>query len=580
MKNIYIILLCLTIYALSSSCEEMFGDFLDKAPGVDVTSDTIFSAQRQCETFIAGMYSWGTMGQQTENDERMPGTGFWAGASDEGEETAAWFFPNSWNAGNVTPENNLDIKSNTRWISIRKANILLEKINDVKDADQSYKDIARGEALFIRALNYFDLFKFFGGIPIVDKSLTVDDQYYIPRSSVKEIVDFIVKDCSEAASLLPNVWATTAYGRATKGAALILKAKVLLYAASPLFNSVTPYLDLPGHNDLLCYGTSDNNRWQLAADAAKAVLDWAPSGGIALVTNFGTDKNYKAVWEKPNNSEIILTHNIKGLIKVGQPPIRFLRPPVFYTGLSGITVPLNFVKFYRKNDGTPQTWNMAGGNDLNQKYADMEQRFKQTFAYNLSYWNVDFPVVQLWQADPANKITAGAHLNKCTGGVWMHKFLPDALRQNVGVYPFESLFRLAEAYLYYAEALNEAQGPIPAAYDAINAIRNRSGLPNLTPGLTKEQFRVEVRLEFTIEMAYDDHRFWNLRRWMTAEEEGVMKGNMYGIKIYRIIPATNPVQYRYVPYVFESRVFHRRFYLHPFPQSEVNKNYIIQNPGY
>lgn len=578
MKNIIIVFICIIIYAITSSCEKMFGNFLDKAPGIDVTEETIFSSQTQVETFVAGMYAYGIINDFPVYNNLLKNSSIFAGACDEGEHIAAWYISNSWNAGSLSTSNNGDTKISNRWITIRKANILLEKIDEVP-ADQSYKDQVRGEALFIRALNYFDMFTFYGGVPLVDKRFEIGENYKVSRSSIEETVNFIVKDCNDAAALLPDIYPTSYYGRVTKGAALILKAKTLLYAASPQFNTGTPYLDLPGHNDLICYGNFDNNRWQLAADAAKAVIDWAPSGSIALVTSEGVSKNYKAVWEKPNNSECILSYNFTGTVAKSSTPWKDLLPPSIYTGQAGITIPFNFIKFYRKSDGKSQTWDPLGGNDLNQKYAELEPRFHQTFAYNGSRWNVEFPIMECWEADPANGIVAGRDIKSNYGGVWMHKLIPEALTNNTPCTPFWAVFRLAEAYLYYAEALNEAQGPVPAVYAAINTIRNRSGLPNLSTGLTKEQFRDEVRLEWTIEMAYDNHRLWNVRRWLIADTEGVMKGDMYGIKIYKI-PGTTPQKFRYVPYVFESRSFNRNLYLNPFPRTEVDKEYLIQNPGW
>jgi hypothetical protein len=141
------------------------------------------------------------------------------------------------------------------------------------------------------------------------------------------------------------------------------------------------------------------------------------------------------------------------------------------------------------------------------------------------------------------------------------------------------IFRLAEAYLNYAEALNEAQGPVQAAYDAVNTIRQRSGMPNLPAGLSQTDFRARVRHERAIELAYEFHRFYDIRRWMIAEEDGVMQGDIWGIKITKIA-GTNPQEFNYLPYVFETRVFHTYMYLHPLPQNEVNKGYLVQNPGY
>ena len=102
-------------------------------------------------------------------------------------------------------------------------------------------------------------------------------------------------------------------------------------------------------------------------------------------------------------------------------------------------------------------------------------------------------------------------------------------------------------------------------------------MPDLPVGLSKGQFRERVRNERAIELAFEDHRFWDIRRWMIAENEGVMNGKMYGIKIYKIDGSN---EFRYEPYVFETRTWTRKLYLHPFSTNEINKQYLIQNPGY
>lgn len=588
MKNLrYLIFTAIVIFVLSTSCEDMFGDFLDKAPGVDINEDSLFMSKLQVEQLVVGLYAQGAFGEFEEDpgDPRYHGGGAYDmitdAATDLGQAMAGWFWTTGWHSGNITANSNKDKRGNMRWYAIRRANVIIERIDEVPDADQAYKDQVRAEALVIRAYNNFLTFRTYGGIPIVDKRLVIGDELHIPRSSVAETVQFIVDDCNAAIPHLPDKYPSNFYGRATKGAALALKARVLLYAASPLFNTGTPYLDLPGHNELICYGNYDSKRWQIAADAAKACLDWAPSGGISLITDKGTPlNNYKAIWNEYANSESIWNSSSLAPDSYGVPPYWYLHPGVFYGGLSGVSVPLNFVKFYRKSDGSEQVWNVEGGNNLNQIYDDMEPRFKATFGYNLSYWNVDHPVVELWQPDPANGVPGGKHLNSCIYGTWMRKPIPESLSYtSPTTWPMESLFRLGEIYLYYAEALNEAQGPVPEAYAAINAIRNRGGLPNLTTGLTKEQFRAEVRREFSIEMSYENHRLWNVRRWLIAQDEGVMTGEMWGITVNRI-PDTTPAEYRYTPLKVSDRIFLTRMYLHPWSQSEMNKGYLIQNPGY
>jgi hypothetical protein len=204
------------------------------------------------------------------------------------------------------------------------------------------------------------------------------------------------------------------------------------------------------------------------------------------------------------------------------------------------------------------------------KYSELDPRFAQTVGYNGSFWNRDYPVLETFQG--------GRNAAFCWGGAWMRKLIPEVLSTTTGAVPNSIVFRLAEAYLNYAEALNEAQGPVQAAHDAVNLIRQRSGMPRLPAGLTKEQFRTRVRNERDIELSFEDHRLWDIRRWLIAEEEGVMKGNLYGMRIYKLPNSTT--EFRYEPYVKEVRTFARRMYLHPFFNNEVFKGYLVQNPGW
>ena len=148
------------------------------------------------------------------------------------------------------------------------------------------------------------------------------------------------------------------------------------------------------------------------------------------------------------------------------------------------------------------------------------------------------------------------------------------------------IMRYAEILLSYAEAMNEAYGPTGNvgyrlnAVRALNQVRNRVGveMPAVPTAISKEELREKIRYERRVELAFEDHRFWDVRRWMIAEQEGVMSGAMYGIKIYWI--NSSPQEFRYTPYLYENRTFTKKMYLHPFSTNEVNKGYLIQNPGY
>lgn len=569
MRNIIIVFIGSIILSLSYSCKKGISNYLAKPPGVDVTLDTIFSSKREVQTFVAGLYYYGLpLTVLTPWDSRNRSDGSISGACDEAETTMSWYWTQGWNTGNMTTSHLLDLAYENRWQVIRRANTLIENIDNAPFNDQEFKARVKAEAKFIRAYNYFEMFERYGGIPIVEKMLNLGDTLKIGRSTVEETVNFIINDCDDAIDYLPASYPSNMRGHANKGAALMLKSRTLLFAASPEFNTASPYLSLGDNNKLISYGNYERSRWEKAAEAAKAVLIWAKSAGFHLITDKGVNENYQYIYNHPDNPEVILAQKERGPTYPNAYQGLKAFWPTSFGGPGGITVTFNFVKKYEKKDGTPQIWNPNGGTNLTKLYEELDPRFSQSCGYNRSYWNVDHPQLELWQG--------GKDAQGCITGVFLRKPIPTALTNTHPVVPNQIEMRLAEAYLNYAEALNEAQGPIQEAYNAINKIRNRSGMPNVPNGLTQDQFRERIRHERAIELAFEGHRIWDVRRWLIANTEGIMKGKMYGIKIHKV--GNN--EFSYDPYVFEERTFKQRMYLNPFPKSEVNKGYLIQNPGY
>lgn len=609
MKRIYFIGMVVVCCFLTTACHK---DFLDKAPGVDLTEDNAFLNKASLETFVTTIYRYSVhsnfryriqseavtspasyytpFSQVNTTDCIHPSSSI----SDEGDASEASFIhSNRWNEGVVLPAtivNLEDFRYYIRWIALRQISLVLKRINEVPDADDTYKKQVVAEVKALRAMNYMEMLKRYGGVPIVEKVFSPGEKVDVPRSSFEECVKFIVKDVDEAIPDLPPAYSASQTGRITALAALAIKSEVLLYAASPQYNTATPIVSMANaaDNKLICYGNADPNRWKLAADAAKAALDYALVNGYGLIDEpanrnpkeldngtVGPLGNYRVSWETPNNKELIMMYqgganNANGITNIGNAPLTFWNPSCYGSFWSGISVPLNFVKKYEKLDGTPQTWDAAGGTDLMAKYAELDPRFKQTMSYTNGYHTARDPIAQIY--------TGGKDYVNCKGGIWLRKYIPrNATSANFVMN--DVIFRVNELYLNYAEALNEFSGPVQQAYDAVNTIRTRSGMPNLPAGLTKEQFRQRVRNEIAIELVNDDHRFWDVKRWLIAEEEGVMKGNMDGLQITRMGTAPN-YKYTWKPYTFETRTFSKNMYLHPFPQTEVLKGNLVQNPGW
>jgi starch-binding outer membrane protein, SusD/RagB family len=609
MKRIYFILTVVGCCLLTTACDK---SFLDKAPGVDLTEDNAFLNKASLETFMTTIYRYSV---HSNFRYRIQGEAFNATASyyipfsqvnatdcihpsssisDEGDASEAAFVNNNrWNEGVVLPSNIVnfeDFRYYIRWIAMRQINLVLKRINEVPDADDAYKKQVVAEVKALRAMNYVEMLKRYGGVPIVTQVFEAGEKVDAPRASFEDCIKFIVKDIDEAFPNLPVAYSASLTGRVTALTALCIKSEALLYAASPQYNTATPVLPMTNaaDNKLICYGNADPNRWKVAADAAKATLDFALANGFGLIDDpanrnpkeldngtVGPLGNYRVSWETTNNKELIFMYqgganSANGITNIGNAPLTFWNAACYGSFWSGISVPLNFLKKYEKLDGTPQTWDAAGGTDLIAKYAELDPRFKQTMSYTNGYYTARDPISQIYNG--------GKDYVNCKGGLWLRKYIPrNATTANFVMN--DVLFRVNELYLNYAEALNEFSGPTPEAYAAVNAIRTRSGMPNLPTGLTKEQFRQRVRNEIAIELVNDDHRFWDIKRWLIAEEEGVMKGNFEGLQITRT--GTTPAfKYSWKPYVFETRTFTPKMYLHPFPLTEVLKGNLTQNPGW
>lgn len=582
-KNLIYILVC---GALLTSCS----DYLETPPSAELDENKVFADRTLTESYLTGVYAEGMpLGfsmNSSDADRKLAASSTLASACDEAEEGAEWGKGNSsWNKDNHN-NNSIDWDEDPhhtmRWETLRKCNILLERLHEVPldQGDPEFNTRATGEAYFMRALVFWEGVYRYGGLPIVRRRLNASDVTTLPRNTFADCVDSIVADCDRAAKLLPNYYTdATKKGRANRVAALSLKARVLLYAASPLFNTNHPYLSLGADNNLIGYASEDKERWKKAADAAKDAIEAVKTSGFyALYDEGNPETNYEQMWTLPDNCEIILANKKYRNFKVSEKPLA-ADLPSWANNQSwsdgGLFATFNFVKFYETKTGQKAAWKDNGGDDLLDIYESLDPRFKQTIAAHGALWNDEVGVL--------NFFPGGAHsvANDKTKHL-VRKWVPRTLKVTPPLNTVNIdwiVFRVAELYLNYAEALNEYYDNPPAeAFQAVNLVRARSGMPAFDNALTKDEFRQKLRNERAVELAYEDHRFWDIRRWMIAENEGVMQGKMYGLKLSPIVGQPNKAHY--VPYVFERRSWSRRSYLHPIKQIEIDKGYLKQNPGW
>ncbi len=594
-------------------------DFLEKPAGGTVTVDTIFHTQNQAQYAVSSMYSacvqsyyvYTAGGQGYSNSCARPDI-----ITDEVyiQSNAQWIAQNvgvaSYYSGTMTAASTPDIPSfGAHYLGIRRANLILKNIDMVTDADQSWIDDVKGQALFCRALQHYELFRYYGGIPIVTKVLG-EGEIKLPRRSVEAVVDSIVTWCDEAVKLLPATRSASEFGKITKLAAMALKSRVLLYAASPLYNTpsnlsskVIRYGD--ERDSLLCYSTYDQGRWQLAAQAAKAVLDNATAAGVYLFDTetpettgdtYTTIGDYESVWNVYANHEIILTNTqvadnswstgriwaIYNQCRAGA-----------FASMGGTwgpmnNVPVEFAMLYEKRDGSK--WSVKPndtGDDL-ASYLDglnLDPRFYQTICYGGQVYNSSVGKLQYYKAGDgfSDGKLGGTDQDPYGFAMEVYKFAPRIEGASYEHFSWPVL-RLAEFYLNYAEALNESDGPTGAAYTALNAIRERAGMPDKS-GLGQDEFREAVHNERTIELAYENHRYNDLLRWLEAED--VLSQPFYGFKTVAKAATDGSALHSWTVSLFENRVFPQKYYYLPFPNEEISKNYLgdgegwdCQNPGW
>ena len=605
-KNI--LRICAVIICLTSlnSCLSI----LEKPSSSDVTLDTIFSNRDYAESALYNIYYQlvprgfpYTNGNYPENKSLQDQTQFsrslLASITDEccntRGATPGWYV-NDAGFDAITASRNQEDSWAHRWPGIRAAWTFIANIDKVPEADIPAAEKAQmvGEAKALIALAYMDMLPRYGALPIVDHPLGEGDKtLLVPRSTLQQTIDFILGLCDEAAAVLPDTYASNMRGRVTKGVPLCIKSRTLLYAASPLFNSSATDMILSyDHPEFVCLQGYDKERWLAAAEAANDVLVWAQSAGVALVTAADIaggeiDPKHNAygfATSIKDNKEVILAN--KGYSDSNNG----FSDGIYWKFTSrGMSVMLNIIKYFRKADGSDQTWPATVGehhafSEYTTKMSEMEPRFLQC----------------VWPAgQAAPNFTGTGNYNK-----WPFGSIDDQMGSSdmYGVGPMVKfhynyttdekmkdwiVFRLAEFYLNYAEAVSEYYGSATAktptglytAEQAVNIIRQRGGIRDLNAA-EKADFHTQIVRERAVELFAEGHRWWDCKRWKIADD--TFGGKLYTIRYVQDVPGGSATAYTeyYVAEHHKPRVWTKAMYFYPFPQEEVDKGYLVQNPGY
>jgi hypothetical protein len=555
MKKKYLfIAICLT--AGMSAC-----DFLDTKTDLSLTQENLDSNYAALIALGQTPYTF-----LRDGFHAVDGNNLATVISDEAEQTATAsaalvFNDGSWNAY----YNPMDIYS-LNYMGIRATNYFLEYSVDYREklalnrdtltTPNLYRDDVvnaewlRAEAHILRAYFYFELITRYGGVPLVKHTLSVDDNLDLPRTSYDDIATFIVEEIDGNKDRLQNQWKTSDRyksndGRIDLGAALALKSRMLLYAASRL------------HNE-----SNDAAKWEKAAEAAHDII---------ALNRYSLHSSYRELFLETSSAT---SNEVIWAIRCGSSNSmeRSNYPIGTEGGYSGVTPSHNLVAAYE----------YTGAPDPDDPYINRDPRLAASIVTNNSRWTGR--TIEIWPdgRDSRNNV------NTSRTGYYLKKFLNDELDLTHDVTKIHNwiVFRYAEILLNYAEAMNEAYGPDDdhgyglTARQAVDQVRNRPGVnmpPVDVPVNDKMAMRDKIKHERRIELAFEDHRYWDLIRWKDAETE--QNKPLLGIRATKM--ADN--SFSYEEFVVESRKFIApKMYYFPIPNSEILKsnNILEQNPGW
>ena len=637
MKTIkYLFAILVPLLLVIAGCLQDPDDLLDREDIDDILFKDVFNNAQNAHNMLHGLYKQMPRGHFVFGSAGFLGNAADEGHSKANWDNAYRMSIGDWGPTRMPLNYN---PWNKYFEAIRAANMFLENVDQIPNASQPRVDDEirkrmRGEATFLRALYYSYLLRYYGGVPIVEQTLGPDDNaLFKPRANYDELVEYIVSEAERAVELLPYDYPDSEFGRATKGAAWALISRVRLYAASPQFNN-------PSEPPSPWAGEYDPNKWQAAASAARDfIVDTQGQYSLHRSTSPSTMGDYEDLFRLRYSPEIILSYQYEVKQRDGdhRHVERVCLPGHFFGYGHGVinNLPLlnlvadyevveiddngnvtgshvlgldRVINAYENNIIDPET-----GFDPQNPYVNRDPRFYQSIWYQGVRWpaglsrNLDF---QVWRFEPSPSTTAQAFLDGWYNTGFFHRKFVDPWLPLTGWHSYDGnnnwpIFRYAEILLNYAEAVNEAFGPevVPAGYpmsarDAVNQIRERAtyptyenpniippgmpveamgkSLPPLPSGLSQDEMRERIRLERRIELSWEEHRYFDVRRWMIAEET---QQRTWAQEVWLQQDAS--IRYAINSSHFPFRQWHDRYYLFPIMELELRKNPDLQqNPGW
>ena len=557
-----ILFIAVLIIVAFSACQDLEPDF-----AVTLTKEEVSKSYDYTKYRALAVYN-----EMLNGFEYIDGA-MLASATDDAEHTLETSKVHNFNTGNWNAISNPDDVWTHYCQAVRVANQFLANADSVDlesyrlnpDAGSQEAYLSRladienwkVEVRLLRSYFYFELIKRYGGVPIIDYETTLDQDYLnVGRNTLEQCVDFIVSECDYAASLLPKSYGDADLGRVTKGAALALKSRVLLYAASDLFSNPS-WAGGYSNESLIAVSGDRSQKWKAAADAAKELIDLGVYSLSSSYSDLFSSTGYR-------NNEVIMARR-------NGPTNSFEKAsaPIGYDlGESGTTPSQNLVDCYEMSDGSKFNWNNPA--HAASPYSNRDPRLGYSVLTNNTNYK-DRPV-ECWTGGRDGNGTARATRT----GYYLKKYVDSSLDLLQGRESVHSwiIFRLAEVYLNYAEALNEYAPGNPDILFYLNAVRARDdvNMPPVPGGLSQPEMRERIRNERRVELAFEGHRFWDVRRWLKGQE--YFNTNLQGVEITK-----NQSDFTYHVISVENRVFAPKMYLYPIPQNELNINpNWVQNP--
>lgn len=573
-----------------TSCEDIFGGFLDKQPSNELTGEQVFSDWNLAVQFHVDTYNFLRHGACRINDT-------WLDAATDLAETAyGKGVRTSFNIGNYyagSGASELIDSWEHYYRGIRKCNMTITRIDEVPknpaDSDEKYlkdKTNYTAEARFLRAYFYWELFLRYGPVPIVTEVLDPNGDLfsnYKTRPSVKEyVVDFILeelKNCEGDLLDYTTAWTSATAGRIAQPMACALRSRIMLFMASPRYSS------------------ESGITWKQAADVAKEFIDnyganfalfndKDATGATLGVENY-TNALLRTAYQG-SNREVIFYRN-DGTQNWGN--IRN-DTPVGEGGNGGLCPSQNLVDMYDMANGsspfaeydatgapvyssnlTPAINAASGYNDA-QPWSNRDPRLAATVLYQGVDWGNGTIDVRFGMRDNPR-----GNANSTPTGYYVRKYIPETIlsvEHSGAAYRLWTIIRYAEILMNYAEAMNEVNGPCKEVYDMLDQVRGRAGIKGSVEDRTdlnsKDKMRNFIRKERTIEFAFEEHRVWDVRRWNVATE--ALSRDIYGVDV------TGSESLTITRKVAQKREFEDKMYLYPIPEGEYWKTDIENNPGW